>query len=405
MNNIPNQIDLNRHCGVCDNAVGRLLYNQNFSQLSDRSGLLTGYDVVVCDECGFCFADHIPGMSVFDKYYRDMSKYEKTEKGESDSAYDQARFQIMAEVILKLIPERNAQVFEVGCANGQLLNLLKKKGFENVGGIDPSATSAQIARQHFGIKVSANTLSDITIADGGIDFLILAGVLEHLPNLATALQKLKNMLSLHGRLFISVPDASRYPEGEDAPFQEFSVEHINFFGPVSLVNLLEANGFELSSLEQGVIGSSYRTTTPVIHAVFKKARFSKPTAIIRDTETEKALRIYIDKSTQEDIQIQKAIESVIQLGGPIIIWGRGAHTLRLLATSNLGNAKIRAFVDSNPRYQGKRIDDVPVISPNSFKDYSEPILISSRVYQEDIALQIVNNLKLENKIIKLYKMD
>jgi len=36
-------------------------------------------------------------------------------------------------------------------------------------------------------------------------------------------------------VFITVPDASRYAAGDDAPFQEFSLEHINYFGPQSLV--------------------------------------------------------------------------------------------------------------------------------------------------------------------------
>jgi SAM-dependent methyltransferase len=369
------------------------------------SSLLRGYDVVVCDKCGFCFADNIPEIEVFNKYYRDMSKYEKTEKGGQDSPFDQARFQNMAEVILKFITKRDVRIFEVGCANGQLLSLLKKKGYENIAGIDPSPVSAEIARLRYGINVTANTLSDFEIEDGTIDFLILVGVMEHLPKLSVALQKFKNMLSLGGLLFISVPDAARYPEGEDGPFQEFSLEHINFFGQGSLKNLLEVNGFEQLSSEKGMIESNYRTTTPVIHSIFKKVKTSKPKKIVRDTKTEKGLRTYIDKSTKEDRHIQNAIKNVIKPGNPIIVWGTGAHTLRLLSTSQLGKAKIRAFVDSNPRYQGKRLNDIPIISPNSLNEYPEPILISSRCYQEEIAAQIIDDLRLNNKVIKLYKMD
>ncbi len=397
--------NLFRHCEVCNSRQGHLLFRQTFSQLSNNSGLLTGYDLVVCDKCGFCFADKIPKLEVFDKYYRDMSKYEKTEKDGQDSLYDQTRFQVMANVILKFITNRDTQIFEIGCANGQLLSLLKKEGFDNVAGIDPSSVSAEIARRRYGIDVTANTLSDLTISDRKIDFLILAGVLEHLPQLNRALQKLNNMLTIGGSIFITVPDASRYPEGEDAPFQEFSLEHINFFGRGSLKNLLEVNGFEQFSCQQGMIESNYRTTTPVIHGVFKKVKSSKPPVFFSDTETEKGLNIYINNSTRDDHHIQSTIEGVVQLGNPIIVWGTGTHTLRLLSTSQLGNAKIRAFVDSNPRYQGKHLNNIPIISPNSLKEYPEPIMISSRVYQEEIAVQIIDGLGLDNKIIKLYKMD
>jgi len=68
----------------------------------------------------------------------------------------------------------------------------------------------------------------------------------------------------------------------------------------------------------------------------------------------------------------------------------------------LGEAKIKAFVDSNPRYQGKSLNNVPIISPQALKDMTETILISSRVYQEEIAHQIRGELKLRNEFIKLY---
>lgn len=399
------QNNLNRHCEVCGCSQGNVLFRQTFSQLSNNSGLLTGYDVVVCDNCGFCFADNIPKIEVFNKYYRDMSKYEKTEKVGQDSLYDQNRFLIMATVISKFIPNSKAKIFEVGCANGQLLSLLKKRGYENVAGIDPSPVSAKIARLKYGINVTANTLSDFTTADEKIDFIILAGVMEHLPQLNLVLQKLNKMLILEGSLFITVPDASRYHEGEDAPFQEFSLEHINFFSRASLKNLLEVNGFKHISYQEGMIESNYRTTTPVIHGVFKKAKTSKQSKFVRDNETEKSLRNYVNKSIQEDRHVQNAIDNVVKLGIPIIVWGTGAHTLRLLSTSKLGKAKILAFVDSNPRYQGKHLMDVPIISPESLKEFPEPIMISSRVYQEEIATQIADDLRLDNKVIKLYKFD
>jgi hypothetical protein len=210
------------------------------------------------------------------------------------------------------------------------------------------------------------------------------------------------MLARDGKIFISVPDASRYAEGKDAPFQEFSVEHINFFGSISLTNLFRANGFRLVSIQKDSISSNLRTTTPVIHAVLEKNEDSDAVGLENDTETEAGLNLYISQSGQIDKHIQDAIEKIVSAGKPIIIWGTGAHTLRLLATSALSRASIRAFVDSNPRYQGKEINAVPIISPQVLTNYSEPILISSRVFQEEIVAQITEQLGLKNPIIKLY---
>jgi len=391
-----------RSCAVCGGKQSTLLYKQAFSEISLDGSLLSGYDVVVCEHCGFCFANGIPEQAHFDAYYRHMSKYEKSERGGQESSYEKARFQLMADVILKKLESHLTRIFEVGCANGQLLAILKNSGYENVSGIDPSPVSAKIARELYGISVSADTLSSMNMSQATVDFLILAGVLEHVRELNTALQQLRKLLSSDGYLFITVPDASRYSEGEDAPFQEFSVEHINFFGPDSLTNLLQANGFVKSSIQQDMIESNYRTTTPVIHGLFKNSPIVLSSSFSRDMQTEIGLKTYIDQSVKGNLQIQAEINSLVNKDQPIVVWGTGAHTLRLLATSRLGEAKIKAFVDSNPRYQGKSLNNVPIISPQALKEMTETILISSRVYQEEIANQIRKDLKLGNELVKLY---
>jgi 2-polyprenyl-3-methyl-5-hydroxy-6-metoxy-1,4-benzoquinol methylase len=406
MNSYPvHSFELLRRCAICNCGESRLLYRQLFSQLSDGSSLLSGYDVIVCSRCGFCFADQIPPQTVFDTYYRDMSKYEKADRGGQDSTYEKARFQKMASVVLRLLSSRRIRIMEIGCANGQLLALLKNEGYRNVSGIDPSPVSAETARRNYDIPVTAATLSEIDFKDESIDFLIMAGVLEHVRDLVPAIRMLRKMLSAVGQVFVTVPDASRYGEGEDAPFQEFSVEHINFFGAESLANLMQANGFKLVFIEQDMIVSNFRTSTPVIHCVFEKSEEPAPVSFLKDRNTEAGLALYIERSSQADRQIQAAINNLVSAGQPIIIWGTGAHTLRLLATSGLWKAKIRAFVESNPRYQGKQLNNVPIVAPQAIKEWREPILISSRVYQEEIAEQIVNDLHMSNKIIRLYHYD
>src|SRR5580765_5662796 len=63
----------NRACAVCSKQHTELLFQQRFSSMSGGS-LHSGYAVVVCKECGFCFADRIPCQEAFDDYYEKMSK-------------------------------------------------------------------------------------------------------------------------------------------------------------------------------------------------------------------------------------------------------------------------------------------------------------------------------------------
>ena len=298
-----------------------------------------------------------------------------------------------------------ARILEIGCANGGLLAVLKQNGFMNLLGIDPSPVSAKIANDLHGIRVLTANLANMPLAGQLFDFIILVGVLEHVPELGPSLARLGNLLTPTGKVYIAVPDASRYPDGEDAPFQEFSVEHINFFGPKSLANIFGANGFAQQHCAQQVMPVGHRTSTAVVHAIFQKVPAGAPLrVIIPDDETTAGLTTYIAASQQADARIWSTVDAVAMSRQPIIVWGTGAHTLRLLATSRLKEAIITAFVDSNPIYQGEELNGVRIIAPTDLRGHTEPILISSRPFQEEIASEVRVRLKLDNKLIRLYNL-
>jgi len=364
---------------------------------------MNDYDVVACKICGFCFADQIPTQERFDIYYREMSKYEGNSREVQENRYDLERFNQMAFYIVPFLENYQTRVVEIGCATGLLLSLIKKKGYENILGVDPSPSCSETAKKLYGIRVLANTLSNLSIEKQSVDFLILAGVLEHIKELDISLKHLWDTLVPNGKFYIAVPDASQYINGEDAPFQEFSIEHINFFGPTSLTNLMNKNGFTLVDYRQNIFEMNHNTLTPVIQAVYKKAKvIPVDNYFATDTETEKNLESYVNLCNQREKAIYQIINEIILSNKSIIIWGTGTQTLRLLATSRIREANIVAFVDSNPKFHGKKLNGIKIVSPKSLKNMPESILISSRAYQNEIEQQIRNVLQLSNEIIKLY---
>jgi len=391
-----------RSCAVCGSIRKLPIFGQSFGAISSGC-LLTGYEVVACADCGFCFADGIPEQVVFDEYYAEMSKYEHQESGGHESTYDLARFRQMTAFIEPLLPGPDTRILEIGCATGRLLALLKDHGFTRVTGVDPSPSCAATAERLYGIQVKTAKISAMPFAAGTVDFIVLAGVLEHIRDLATALGELVRLLSPTGRLYVCVPDASRFAQGEDAPFQEFSVEHINFFGPASMTNLMRSHGLSQLACRQEMMQVSFRTTTPVIHAAFQASAARTP--LVADGETASGLHAYVAQSRKADDRIQQTVSAIAAGGEPVLVWGAGMHTLRLMQTSSLKDAKIAAFIDSNPHYQGKTIDGIPIIAPGRVRDHAEPIVISSRVYQEEIARAVREDLKLPNQLIRLYDMD
>ena len=99
----------------------------------------------------------------------------------------------------------------------------------------------------------------------------------------------------------------------------------------------------------------------------------------------------------------RAIDAIVDAGRPILVWGVGTHTSRLMATSRLAEANIVAFIESNSRYHGKTLArSAHPGARRRCRSGSEPVLISSRVFQKEIADQIRNDLGCTNELILLY---
>ena len=395
-----------RGCAVCDATDGRVLYPQRFAMMSEGS-LFAGYDVVSCEACGHCYADRIPPQSVFDRYYREMSKYEGTTPAASApavSAFDRVRFARSVRLVERVAPQRDAFIFEIGCATGVLLGQLQGVGYTNLSGLDPSPECARMARASFNLPVRAGTLSDDLSDLPPVDVLILIGVLEHLRDLDTALITCRTLIAPGGHLLIAVPDASRYPEGDDAPFQEFSVEHVNFFGPQSLVNLMARYGFRAVAMEQSLQRCDPVTITPVLHTMFERVEPDATQQWTADETTVRALERYVQACSLDDQRVRERLAPYVLDRQPIIVWGAGTHTLRLLATGVLNTANVRAVVDSNPRYHGKTIRGIPIIAPTDIDGQSTPIVVSSRPAQRAIRRYIAKVMRLQNEVVVLYDL-
>ena len=386
-----------RLCPVCGSARSKLLFRQSFEQFSGAS-LVGGYDVVICQDCGAGFADGIPPQSAFDDYYRDLSKYEDAAPRSEPPPVEQ-RFRDIAVLVAKFIPAPESRVLEIGCATGGLLRSLRDLGFLNLLGCDPSPGCIRAAREYYGIPGFPATVFTAPPPDEPYDFLILTGVIEHIRDLDRAIEQFHRLLRKGGRVYLEAPDASRYEPRLDAPFQEFSIEHINFFSKTSLVNLMQARGFHV--VEAGhTVRSLHEVTCPCTYGVFENR--TEPVAVEFDTETESGLRAYIDGCLGEDARIRSAIQQALLPGERMIVWGVGTHTLRLLATGGVDLARIALFVDSNPKYQGQRLRGVPIVGPDQLETRTEPILISSRSSQQAIQNQIRTTLGLKNPLILLY---
>lgn len=386
---------MNRPCPICSCSEKTSLYSQDFNN-RDLS-LIENYDVVACKNCGFTYADNVPSQADSNNYYAEMSKYEFNYKDGIASKDHTDHYKKVVNFLIPHINDNNAKILDIGCSTGGLLSIFKLKGYSNLSGIDPSALCVKTARESYKIEATVNNISSFD-TDEKFDLIILSAVLEHLCDLGRSMQKIQSLLKDQGLLFIEVPDAERFDSYVSAPFQQFSVEHINYFSQYSMRNLLSKFSFEVIKIQPDENRSNLVADPDIF--ILSRKRDKNDFKIIRDDISESSIRNYITQCSEADLKIRKIIQAKLLNKNKVIVWGVGTHTQRLIG-SGLDLSKVLFFVDSNARYIGKKLNGIEVKSPSDIKEET-PILISTYIYQREIAYQIKKVLKLNNEIIEIY---
>jgi len=387
-----------RDCPVCGSNAKTRLYKQAFADVGKVS-FLKGYDVVACDGCGFAFADDIPSQAAFDAYYARQSKYETR-----SSEITALRLDVLKNglaFLAKGVKDKNSRILEIGCGCGDFLRFLQDDGFTRLSAIEPSQHCVDHLRHTLGISASCGTVSQLN-ADADFDAIVLLTVLEHVVDLNAAITNVSKMLSRNGLLFIRMPNACRFPDYDDSAFQQFSPEHINYFSIVSAKNLLGKHGYTLLVFEEVALRESDNAVLPMANLLFVKDPGAGGCVSEKDASTRTQLERYITLSRARDSDINGRLSRFVKSQEPIIVWGTGTHTLRLLELGSLRQCNIAMFIDSNPHYEGGLFNNVSIKTPNALLQHSHKVLVSSKVFQKEIAHYIRDELKAPNELILLY---
>ena len=227
-----------RPCPISGEREVMVLHHQRFL-LPKGNPLPAEYDVVWSPRAGFAYADTTADQTVYDRYYADFSKYEDnaTSTGGAETASDAARLADAAKDIARIIPDRDVEILDIGCANGGLLLALQHLGYRSLMGIDPSRACVNTVRNKTGLRAELGGLFNLPPIPQPPKVVILSHVLEHVCDLQGAVQVLHATLAERGIVYGEVPDATLYREYVFAPFQDFNTEHINHFSRISLGNL------------------------------------------------------------------------------------------------------------------------------------------------------------------------
>lgn len=369
-------------------------------EMPSRGAVHGGYDVVVCDRCGFGFAQDPPSQDYLDYYYNGLAK--KTEM------IDPSTFEETQETIERnqnslrnIVPfvKPGDRVLEIGCYTGYLLALIAKET-PNVTcvGIESSGFAASVAKTRNNLDVRVGSVFD-DLDIGTFDVVIVLHVLEHIVDAQRFVSKVKDFLRPGGKLHFEVPDAANFILSSSSgdmnlarsePYLEFNFEHINYFTLTSLRNLMEGSGYKAITIQ------AQQSTVPVISSTWSLRPL--PFAV----ETYDALRAYADKCSENVRPAESALRKLEREKREFIVWGAGPHTQRLIGSKILDMKFVIFFVDSNPDFAGGTLSGRSIHNPAELTNHpGVPILVSSFRFEREIADKI-REAGYPNEIITMY---
>jgi SAM-dependent methyltransferase len=147
---------------------------------------------------------------------------------------------------------RSIAVLDLGCGDGYFLDRLRRMGFTNVTGVDPSGPMVERCRGR-GLTARQGLLEDLP-ETGDADLVLLIQVLEHLDDPGAALARIRRLLKTEGRLLLAVPVCDsllkryhrfRYGVGRREQVLDWDPTHRHAFSRAALGKLLRERGFRV----------------------------------------------------------------------------------------------------------------------------------------------------------------
>lgn len=378
-----------RFCPICSNDTVMKLQKIEMDLMNEIK-LPKTYNVVCCERCGFCYADTSASKEDYDLYYKNCNVYSNMPKAVDEN---ETKFYYLKDIISKYL-NNESLLLNIGIGDGIFEIQASENGYRNVVGIDPSQSSVD-KLDKCGMKAYEGSIYDSSYKEylnNKVDAVFLFDVLEHLLNLDEAISKLTEVVENNTKLFITVPNCGEIDKNSTLIPNNFNQEHINYFSRQSLKNLMRKFGFE-EIYFQASIYEMYSVYNYNINSIYDK--------IIKDEYTKNAMNAYFEKQIQNNMKRNRLISCLKLKREPLIVWGIGAYTMNLLATTELAECDIKYFVDNNPLKSGTKLNDFYVKLPNELEfnnDYT--ILVCSMLNSKEIEKQI-KNLKLKNKLVIL----
>lgn len=259
--------------------IGNMLY----SELSDRLYQVPGkWNIFVCPNCGMAWINPSPLeediSNLYESYYTHQagsinSFNKRTGLGTIiQTAPVLKRFVLFILKIAGVSPLRtpslwkdfwikrglSSKILDVGCGNGDFLEILKALDWE-IYGIEPDSQAAAVATGRLGIQVHNQILESAGFPDNYFDVIFMNQVIEHLANPTRTIQECFRILKPGGKLLVSTPNIQSlgHQYFKQAWIHLDPPRHICIFSIKALRRMIEQTEFSIESLKTTSSGAKF----------------------------------------------------------------------------------------------------------------------------------------------------
>ena len=234
---------------------------ENYKTCKDYTVSHEEFTIVNCKECNFKFTNPIPDLDTLADYYKseDYISHSDTTKGLISKLYHLVRTRTLTQKV-KLINSLVARgtILDYGCGTGMFLSECKKDKWKTIG-IEPDNGARGLATKHQ-LKVfeSKEELAKQPQLET-FNVITLWHVLEHVVDLRSTIDFLKDSLVKNGYIIIAVPNYKSFDaEAYDKHWAAYDLpRHLYHFDKATITRLMSDRGFSLTECKPMLFDSFY----------------------------------------------------------------------------------------------------------------------------------------------------
>lgn len=330
----------------------------------------------ICGACGF-----ITNTAFNPQVHEYSSKYEATQ---GYSSTFNAFHHRLAQSLIDRYDLRGKSIIEIGCGQGEFLDLLCTGGNNQGVGFDPAYVPERSqVKLREGITFIQDFYSE-KYTGYQADFICCKMTLEHIHQTAAFLDTVHRSIGdrKDTTVFFQVPNG-RYVFGETA-FWDIYYEHCSYFSEGSLARLFRKTSFEIID-----IWTDYDDQYLMIEARPGRKEEQPPLA---QEESPAEMAQVIDEFTHQYTQKTAAWIDRLSLARnkPVktVLWGGGSKGVAFLTTLGITTDEIEYVVDINPHKAGTFMAGTgqKIVTPDFLPSYQpDSIIVMNPIYCGEVA--------------------